>query len=83
MTFDNKCNHQILLALRNRLHEQTLTLHVLELGIVGREEGENPLRFAVTVYVQLQVGQHGAETGENKSIRRSHPGVHIRERRRI
>ena len=51
--------------------EQALTLHVLELGIVWREEGENSLRFPVTVYVQLQVGQHGAETGDNKRVRRS------------
>lgn len=44
----------------------TLTLHLLELGIVWGEEGENSLRFPVTVYVQLQVGQHGAETGQQQ-----------------
>lgn len=48
-----------------------LTLHVLELGIVGGEEGENPLCFPVAVYVQLQVGQHGAERGERRSATRS------------
>lgn len=48
-----------------------LTLHALELCIVCWEEWENPLCFSVTVYIQLQVGQHGAETGENKSVEKS------------
>lgn len=45
--------------------EDTLTLHLLELGIVGGEEREDPLRLAVTVDVQLQVVQHRAETERN------------------
>ena len=37
-----------------------LTLHLLELAVVACEQGEDPLRLSVTVYVQLEVGQHGA-----------------------
>ena len=39
---------------------QMLTLHLLEFAIVACEQGEDPLRLSVTVYIQLEVGQHGA-----------------------
>lgn len=60
-----KFKHQLLLALINR---HTLTFHVLELGIVWGKEGEYPLGFPVTVYVELQVGQHRAETRERGNV---------------
>lgn len=48
-----------------------LTLHALKLCVVCWEEWENSLCFSVTVYIQLQVGQHGAETGENTRVEKS------------
>lgn len=47
-------------------YKLTLTLHVLQFGTVGGEEGENSLRFPVTVDVKLQVGQHDAMTEKKK-----------------
>lgn len=44
------------------VEDPTLTLHLLELGVIGGEDWENPLSFPVAVYVQLQVGQHSADT---------------------
>lgn len=47
-------------------YKLTLTLHVLQFGTVGGEEGENSLRFPVTVDVKLQVGQHDAMTEKKR-----------------
>lgn len=53
-------------------YKVTLTLHVLQFGTVGGEEGENSLRFPVTVDVKLQVGQHDAMTEKKKIMKTSH-----------
>ena len=41
-----------------------LTLHLLELGVVGGEEKVDALRLPVTVDVQLEIGQRGAGGGK-------------------
>lgn len=53
------------------LDEQTLTFHILELGIIRGEKGKDSLRFPVTVYIQLQIGQHGAERGDDTCLKKS------------
>jgi len=40
---------------------------VLQLGVVGRQQTEDPLGLAVTVDVQLQAGQHRAAGGDTGS----------------
>lgn len=54
-----------LLALRALVHGQSGTsiLHVLEPGVVQREEREDPLSLSITVDVQLQVCQHRGGAG--------------------
>ncbi|TNN40808.1 hypothetical protein EYF80_049021 [Liparis tanakae] len=65
----------------------SLTLHVLQLGVVGRQQREDPLGLTVTVDVQLQAGQHRAagDTGHGDQdqcwwcrthvVQGRHPGV--------